>query len=121
MFRPHETRMQTTQVIEESITSLPGVAHSIHIPAGYSFDGASIPQAAWLIIGHPFTPAYCLAACVHDWYCEHSRELGCYQSRVIGDAVFFLLLAKAKVPRWKRVLMYLAVRLYSWWNYGGQQ
>ena len=92
------------------------VTHRIQLPAGYTFDGASIPRIFWPIVGSPFEPRLMLAACVHDWYCEHSADD--YQSRVIGDSVFFFLLRRANVPRWRRVLMYLAVRLNSWFFYG---
>ncbi len=121
MFKPDAEspqHMRVTTPIWEDVTTLEGVFHAVQIPAGYRFDGASIPRLAWSVIGAPFDPQYCLAACVHDYYCEHSHESGDYQARVIGDAVFFALLAKANVPRWRRVLMYLAVRLNSWWFYG---
>lgn len=119
MFEPHGPRhMRTTREVTVTIGHIPGVSHVVTIPVDYRFDGASIPRAAWSIIGAPFEPDFCLAACVHDWYCEHSHECGDYQARVIGDAVFFWLLAKAGVPCWKRVAMYLAVRLNSWWFHG---
>ena len=119
MFKPDGSAwMRTTQEIRETITTLPGVVHTVEIPAGYRFDGASIPRLAWSIIGAPFNPDFCLAACCHDWYCEHSHELGDYQARVIGDAVFFALLKRAGVAKWRRILMYFAVRANSYWFYG---
>lgn len=121
MFQPDGPRyMRVTTPIWEDITNLPGILHAVEIPVGYRFDGASIPRLAWAIIGPPFEPDFCLAACVHDYYCDHSHEIGDYQARVIGDAVFFALLKKAGVPRWRRVLMYMAVRLNSWWFHGSQ-
>lgn len=93
-----------------------GVLHRLIIPSGYRFDGASIPRPLWSLIGSPFDPDLLLAACVHDWYCEHTQH--CYQSRVIGDAVFLYMLTKAGVARWRRVLLYLGVRLNSYWFYG---
>ena len=101
---------RTVRMLRVHATSLPGVRHTVVIPAGFEFDGATIPKAAWAIIGSPFQPDFMVAACVHDWYCVHSLQMRCYQSRVIGDAVFFKLLADAGVPRWKRTLMYAAVR-----------
>lgn len=121
MFEPDGPQhMRVTNPICRYVTTIPGVLHVVEIPAGYRFDGASIPRLAWSIIGAPFEPDFCLAACVHDWYCEHSHESGDYQARVIGDAVFLALLKQAGVPRRRRVLMYMAVRLNSWWFYGGQ-
>lgn len=121
MFAPDGPQhMRVVSPIWLDVTNLPGVFHAVEIPVGYRFDGASIPRFAWSIIGAPFEPDFCLAACVHDFYCEHSHELGDYQARVIGDAVFFALLAKAGVSQRRRALMYLAVRLYSWWTHGGR-
>lgn len=110
--------MRVTEPLWLDVVSLPGVTLQIRVPIGYTFDGASIPRAAWSVIGSPFEPDFQIAACCHDWICEHSHEANDYQARVIGDAVFFALLARAGVPRWRRVLMYLAVRLNSWWRYG---
>lgn len=41
----------------------------------------------------------------------------CYSERVLGDAVFFKLLRDYEVPRWKRTLMYIGVRVqgrFTW-------
>jgi len=37
------------------------------IPAGFVFDGASIPRFAWSFIGHPFDEHLRIGACIHDW------------------------------------------------------
>ena len=115
-FTPVGDKYATVDELVVDLTEVPQVHHWVSIPSGYPFDGASIPRVCWSLIGSPFEPDLMLAACVHDWYCEHSAE--CYQSRVIGDAVFFYLLTKAGVARWRRVLMYLGVRLNSFWFYG---
>jgi hypothetical protein len=108
--------MMVDEDLEVSISKVPQVQYVVRIPAGYTFNGASIPKSCWLLIGTPFQPDYQLAACVHDWFCEHTADD--YQSRVIGDATFFKLLTDANVPKWRRVLMYLGVRLNSFWFYG---
>lgn len=105
--------MRTTEVVAVVVADAHGISHRVEVPVGYRFDGASIPRLVWSLIGHPFDPTFALAACVHDWYCDISVISGDYQTRVIGDAVFFALLARAGVPWWKRSLMYLAVRGYS--------
>jgi hypothetical protein len=115
-FVPSGTTYRTADEVLVDLSHVPQVQHNILLPAGYHFDGASIPRCCWALIGSPFEPDLMLAACVHDWYCEHTAD--CYQSRVIGDAVFFYLLAAAGVARWRRVLMYLGVRLNSYWCYG---
>ena len=115
-FAPDGDRYQCTRSTVVRVSLIPNVVHRVVVPAGYRFDGASIPRCLWSLIGSPFEPSLMLAACVHDWYCEHTAD--CYQTRVIGDAVFLALLARAGVPRWRRILMYLGVRFHSFWAYG---
>ncbi len=107
-----QSHMRLTRELFLPITDVAAVTHLIHVPCGYTFDGASIPRLAWSLIGAPFEPDFILAACVHDWYCEHAR---CYHERLIGDAVFLKLLADSGVAQWRRSLMYLAVRAYAFW------
>lgn len=113
--------MRTTRPLRVAVTTVAGIRHIVSIPADYVFDGASIPWFAWWLIGHPFTPSFVLAACVHDWYCDQAKETKDYQLRVIGDAVFFALLTRAGVPEWKRVAMYAAVRLHAFCNKGAMR
>ena len=119
MFSPYGPNLMIVDgEIEHRVLDLPGVEYVVRIPAGFTFDGATIPKIAWLVVGSPFEPDFQLAACIHDFFCVKSVELKDYQARVVGDATFFKLLAEAKVPKWKRVLMYLGVRLNSFWFYG---
>lgn len=115
MFQPFGAdRYQVVYPLTVAITDIDGVEHVVRIPQGYTFDGASIPRVMWSIVGSPFEPDYMLAACVHDWYCEHAK---CYFDRVIGDNVFLLLLARTQtVPRLRQVAMYMAVRLYTFFK-----
>ena len=39
------------------------------VPTGAVVDGASIPQAAWSLVGGPFEGKYREASVIHDWYC----------------------------------------------------
>lgn len=112
------THMRLTQELFVSVSSMTQVYHAIAIPPGYVFDGASIPRVAWTIIGAPFEPDFCVAACCHDFMCENAK---CYHERMIGDAVFFLLLARAGVPYWRRACMYAAVRAYGWLKWRGKR
>lgn len=119
MFEPvNNTHMRLTRELVLPITSMSAITHGICIPPGYVFDGASIPRFAWSVIGAPFEPDFLMAACVHDWYCEHAK---CYHERMIGDAVFFLLLSRAGVPYWRRACMYAAVRAYGWLRWRGKR
>jgi hypothetical protein len=86
-----------------------GSVVEIAIPAGYHWDGATIPRPCWAIIGHPIDPQFALASLAHDWFCEHSATR---PIRVMGDAVFLWLLRDAGVPAWRHYAMFLAVSAY---------
>lgn len=76
------------------------------IPAGYCFDGASIPPALWSVIGHPFVPQFVRAALVHDYaYTVKPVE------RKAADVAFRDLLVNDGAGEWRAALMYRAVRL----------
>lgn len=115
-FIPMGDKYATAADLHVNISDVPQVQHWVHIPKGYVFDGASIPRSMWSVIGSPFEPRLMKAACVHDWYCEHTSH--CYESRAIGDSVFFKLLAEAGVSPWRRRIMFVGVRLNSFWFYG---
>ena len=113
-FKPHGSdKMIVASELNVTLTKTTGIIHTVCIPSGFIFDGATIPKLAWLIIGPPFEPDFILAACIHDWYCNNALT---YNDRVIGDAVFFKILADEKVPYWRRALMYSAVRLYTFFH-----
>ena len=86
-----------------------GSVVEIVIPAGYHWDGATIPQPCWSIIGHPMDPQFALASLAHDRFCEHSATR---PIRVMGDAIFLWLLRDAGVPAWRHYAMFLAVSAY---------
>ena len=109
---------ETTEPQTVELSCIPGVVHTVTIPAGYSTDGASIPRPFWALVGNPFEPDFIAAAIVHDWYCDQSLQLGQYYTRRIGDAVFLDLLAQAGVSPVRRAFMFLAVSLNSFFRYG---
>jgi hypothetical protein len=82
----------------------------ITIPEGYSWDGASIPRLCWSIMGHPLEADLRLASLVHDWHCEHAKNKA---DRMVGDALFLALLRRAGLPKWRRLAMWAAVRIYA--------
>lgn len=79
----------------------------IVIPAGFKFDGASIPRLFWRFIGHPFTPRFIEASLVHDYLCKNKMD------RKMSDRVFRKLLRANGVANWRADLMYGAVRAYA--------
>jgi hypothetical protein len=91
------------------------------IPAGFQFDGASVPLWLWWIPGMSPLGRHVWAALPHDWICEHPEVL----PRVVGDAIFGHVLwqlyktneAERRggwLERSKTFAMYLAVRAYAW-------
>ena len=107
-------RARLTMAVSEVIWEHSGVTDIVQIPRGFVTDGASIPRCVWPIVGPPIRSNHFRAAVVHDWLCENAQS---YDERLMGDAKFFALLRKYGVPRWKRSVMYLAVRLAGWWTW----
>lgn len=88
----------------------------ITIPAGEVTDLASVPRLFWNVF--PPFGVYIRAAIIHDHlYAEHRAGHGHY-SRAYADAVLLEAMADDGVPRWKRRLIWGAVRLGGWlaWN-----
>ena len=84
------------------------------IPAGYWFDGASIPSIFWMLIGSPFLPQFWAAALPHDWgYLTHVLPKSVY------DELFRQFLIASRVGSFKARIMWSAVRtggLLAWGN-----
>lgn len=80
--------------------------------ADFAWDGASIPWWAWWVFGHPLDPEYRWASLWHDIGCNEAQ---CIEDRTIADAVFLRLLREAGVGKWRRLAMWLAVRIYGIW------
>jgi len=86
----------------------------IHIPDGLVTDGASIPRFLWVIVGHPMDE-FAQAAVVHD-YLYSLRGIYAEDriySRKRCDEIFYEAMGALKVPKWKRIAMYQAVRCFG--------
>ena len=80
----------------------------IEVPTGALTDFASVPRLplAYLLAGDTAHEA----AVLHDWsYQVHPC------TRVQADAVFYEAMAVTGEPRWRRRLMWSAVRTGGWW------
>lgn len=79
----------------------------IYIPAGFLFDGASIPKFAWSIVGTP-GGRYLFAALIHDWL---------YMSRAFkrkdADKLFLRIMERLEIGCFGRHVMYNAVRAFG--------
>lgn len=89
-----------------------GGPRRLTVRAGFQTDLASIPRVFWSIL--PPFGRYTAAAVLHDYlYQAHDG------TRLHADLVFLAAMEELKVRRWKRAVMYRAVRLFgrrAWWT-----
>lgn len=85
----------------------------VTVPQGFQTDLASIPRLFWMIFP-PLGP-WNKAAVLHDFLYSVP---GC--SSFLADALFREAMAQLRVPLWRRVLMYYAVRCYSSLGFRGK-
>lgn len=79
------------------------------VPYGFEWDGASIPRAAWSVLGYtPFHPDLMRASCVHDYL--YRERIG---TRRAADALFRDLVIADGVPADTAALLYAAVRQFG--------
>lgn len=76
------------------------------VPRGFKTDLASIPRLVWAIF--PPHDLYLSASVLHDYFCESD-----WISRKNGDKIFLEAMSHSNVPKWKRLCIYLAVRLFA--------
>ena len=107
----------------------------ISIPAGYRYDGASVPRKAWTLSG--LTPDGLIrgAATIHDFIYDHRGDmpLGSCEwaagdrwavapdvnfTRKEADKLFLQIMRESGVPERKCIMAYAAVRAFGWtfWN-----
>lgn len=98
-------------------------AGSVEVPAGFEFDLASIPRPLWWLIA-PFELSLA-APLVHDYLYRHGGVLpdGRRFTRADADRLFLEIMRAERVPYWRRVLAFPAVRLFGWtgWKEGGEE
>lgn len=80
----------------------------IQVNKGFDFDGASVPQMLWGLGLSPMTGGYQRAACLHD--ALYASELF---DRELCDDIFLEAMESDGVPRFKRLAMYYAVRMFG--------
>lgn len=77
----------------------------ITVPAGFIYDGASVPAIGWIATYTPFHPDVMLPALVHDYiYTEHPVD------RFTADSIFWQMLIDNGVKRLTADVMHTAVR-----------
>lgn len=80
-----------------------------HVMPGFRTDGASIPRLLWRVFGSPYAPDIFPAAIAHD-----ALYRGEIVPRCDADAAFFAMMAESGVPKRKRRLVWIGVRLFGW-------
>lgn len=108
--------------LEEQITLdclIDGQRRLFTVPAGYKTDGASVPAFAWRFIP-PGTRAK-FAAPIHDFLYENrvrESEIGLKAARREADLAFLEGMKAAGVVRWRRSVMFRAVRAFGGRGWG---
>lgn len=82
----------------------------IRVPKGFETDLATIPRLFWSIL--PPHGYYGKAAVIHD-YCYVNG----FVSKRWADDIFLQAMEDLKIPAWKRIIMYWAVRLFGRGNF----
>ena len=85
----------------------------VTVPKGAKTDFASIPRVFWPIL--PPVGRYSKAAVVHDYLYRNGLF-----TRKDCDLVFLHAMEELNVAKWKRVIMYRAVRLFGKSAYKGK-
>ena len=80
------------------------------VPAGFSYDGASVPRFFWRIVFPPVHPKSRRAALFHDFiYRTHPEGW----TKADADCLFYNLLLEDGVPKWRAWLAYQGVNLFG--------
>ncbi len=77
------------------------------VPAGFVSDLASVPRFFRRLF--PKMDSHYRAAIIHDYLCEYPT----ITTKADADEMFLRAMTRDKVPYWKRMAMYWAVRAYS--------
>ncbi|EJG5924633.1 DUF1353 domain-containing protein [Salmonella enterica] len=85
----------------------------IEVPAGFITDLATVPRIFWMLL--PPDGKYAKAAIIHDYLYDNALR-----SKKEADLIFLDGMTVLGVPKWKRMVMYLAVRVFGRGSYSEQ-
>lgn len=80
------------------------IAGTIEVPAGFLFDGNSLPRLAWIV--RPKTE-YLEAGCVHDFLYRYGKD------RKLADRVYEEILESMGMNKAERKTWYFALRMFG--------
>lgn len=105
----HRTATKASfELVEPLRFSSEWFSHPIVVPVGFKTDGASVPR---LPLAFMLTGATAMkAAVVHDWLLV--RQI----SKDTAAKVFLEAMVAEGVTKWRRTVMYWAVKLWSLWS-----
>ena len=83
----------------------------VQVPFGFESDGASVPRFLWNI--YPPFGKYLEAAVIHDWFCVLGHAGTSPISSQDAAKLFLEIMEVLGVGKWKRIKMYLAVRIFG--------
>jgi len=89
-----------------------GTNLEITVPEGFLTDLASVPRFLWSLVP-PHSPDYAAAAVLHDYLYEWNNGMF---TKVVADGIFYEAMRVLGVPKWRAIIMYLAVRLWNNWE-----
>ncbi|EBC2121920.1 DUF1353 domain-containing protein [Salmonella enterica] len=82
----------------------------IEVPAGFVTDLATVPRIFWMLL--PPDGKYAKAAIIHDYLYGNALR-----SKKEADLIFLDGMTVLGVPKWKSMVMYLAVRVFGRGSY----
>ncbi|ECX4466036.1 DUF1353 domain-containing protein [Salmonella enterica] len=82
----------------------------ISVPAGFITDLASVPRVFWTLL--PPDGKYAKAAIIHDYMYDNALR-----TKKEADLIFLDGMTVLGVPKWKRLMMYWAVRVFGRGSY----
>lgn len=94
--------------LTSELTYVASTGEKFVVPEGFIYDGASIPNIMWGLVGHPFMHGYIRPAALHDFLCRN--KVG--SSRHVHQ-IFYDGLRAEGVNRLYSRLLYWAVRWFG--------
>jgi len=87
---------------------------SFTVPAGFECDGASVPRFLWPLITPRIDPRSIEGATGHDY--GYRTDLKGWTKWML-DAMFYQMLVKHGLAKWRAVLAWLGVFLFGVWSF----
>lgn len=99
-------RLNSSEYAMRSSLIFENAEFKVQVKKGFVTGGASIPPYMWSVIGCPFSGKYVGSAIIHDaLYATHKL------TKEESDKLFLHMMEDNGVKKWKRTVMYLAVKL----------